>query len=1591
MWKRLRSKPRSTDATPGFVSGRKLPSESTEQVEEEIIRPEAPNTAPALPSSARLSQPVLSPSEHGSSNTVPRSRLRVKDRQSEPKGLQLLHDPGEDRDADIIFVHGLGGSSLSTWITQDDDATFWPQRFLPREKGLSNSRILTFGYTAFYLSMHSSSKTSIMDFARSLLASLRNEPELAFGQAYAMGRNDDNFGQIIASIAAMVFLGTPHRGSDLAKLLNRLLAVSRIGPSPKQYVADLAEDSPAIEELNEQFRNIPTEIKIASFYETRYSTAAYRKLIVKKESSIIGCRGEISQPLNADHHNICKFASLNDSNYISVRNTLKTILKSCTESSALKPASSVNPLGKVNTLLGLSEVPEDDLDFYYDQRMADTCSWILSEANFVEWMQSGDVSRIFWISGPPGSGKSVLSSFLVNHLRADDINCSYYFFRRANQTQQSVSCFMRSVAFQICTKHPMYRQRLDELYDAGITLENSNPTSIWRKLFDSALQNLRLKDPINIVLDGLDESGSPQTLLALLSSVSFDTPIRFIVVSRSTKVIANAFEKLSASMSISKLSIESSGKDIPMFVERELQLLCGSDRLRRQVMDEIIQRASGNFLWVHFAVKETLSCHTQPQIEEVLHDLPKGMHSFYQRMEEAMTRSLRPADLMLAKALLAFVGCAQRSLNVDELSKVLEPEYSHFIDLRHTINQICGDILVVDRKNRVAFIHETARDFLVKVSEGPLSIDPHASHQTLLLRCMSYLSDPKLSAQVGQVPPPVLLHYASESWAFHLQASSAASEETLVALSEFLQSSSVLIWIKSLATRNQLKLLGHSSQAMTTFVNKRRALDSSMVSYPRTPRSVETIKLWAFDLVKIMGRFGSTLVGHPNSIFQCIAPFCPRDSAINRQFGQKSSLTVHFSGGSHDRWDDRLANILIGAGVLSIRVVTTEEYFVVETLAGEIMLFDCTTFEYRRRLPNHEKNKALCASADGKKVATCDSCVTRVWDLSTGQELHCISNPETNTVTSLSFASTDTMLLSGSDDRTIRRVLLDRPSIGWQVVGSNVLTNRVNGVGVINSPSCIAFDSEGSHVAMSFRGAPLAVFALNDPTEVLWSKRVRETPHSTNPRPWTPVSQVVWHPLFAEVLGIYEDRNVFKWNPFEDTIREAAGAAFQIALSRDGKLFATCENEGSLRIWKYNEFVTIYKLVLEDLPLTCLALSPDNRRLYDVRGSFCNVWEPNILVQLADLNTLGSGAPNDFAGTELSTTTVSEGEGGLMKPVTTLAAAPSGEFYVFGNTEGGVKLFEGTSNQLVEEWTNDWSIELITCSADASYVAWMDLVGKVTVKKLRPERLARMDCQQPSETKFCARIIFEDDYYAQQLLLCETADYMLVAGPTSVQLWSIDNASRITSWNSHDPNSTLKWMNHPWHRDHLLATGADRILACQWQDLVVTSSIEFDAPKPYKITAAQIRRSSIARVRSHLETSAIVENAGPTQNGSYLMVETSRMEERQLMFFPRSAFERNLHHMKPSILPFTVWKNVQLPLGVLRGDKFIFLDNHQWLCSWHLNSSHEASEIKRHFFLPNDFWEYGDLESCRVLENGVMLISRKGEVASIKSDIGLQW
>lgn len=262
---------------------------------------------------------------------------------SDPLGLHLVCDNSHPS-GDIIFVHGLGGTARKTWSWDRNVAYFWPV-WLAEEDGLSSYRIFTYGYNSNFKG--AGTNLNIIDFAKDLLfqmlvfsdgfgddcVPIGRQPiifiahsmgGLVVKKAYVLGKHEGQYAHIISKIHGIMFLATPHRGAQYAKILNNILSTAPLGAPPKAYIEDLDTHSRILQDINEQFRASCADLSLVSFFETlKTSFGITKSLIVEKESGVLGYPQETSNPLNADHHTICKFKSREDANYISIKSMLK--------------------------------------------------------------------------------------------------------------------------------------------------------------------------------------------------------------------------------------------------------------------------------------------------------------------------------------------------------------------------------------------------------------------------------------------------------------------------------------------------------------------------------------------------------------------------------------------------------------------------------------------------------------------------------------------------------------------------------------------------------------------------------------------------------------------------------------------------------------------------------------------------------------------------------------------------------------------------------------------------------------------------------------------------------------------------------------------------------------------------------------------------------------------------------------------------------------------------------------------------------------------------------------------------------------------
>jgi hypothetical protein len=150
---------------------------------------------------------------------------------------------------------------------------------------------------------------------------------LVMKMAHSLGLVDRQYYDMSRRIAAVIFLATPHRGTDMAQAFDRFSRWSKIIPR-RTFVVEMMPSSPVLKEINDKFRHDPSNLLIWSFYETQETNIGMsRLLVVAKDSAVLGYQGEIVISLDTDHVKATKFASPTDTNYLKVLNGLKGVAR----------------------------------------------------------------------------------------------------------------------------------------------------------------------------------------------------------------------------------------------------------------------------------------------------------------------------------------------------------------------------------------------------------------------------------------------------------------------------------------------------------------------------------------------------------------------------------------------------------------------------------------------------------------------------------------------------------------------------------------------------------------------------------------------------------------------------------------------------------------------------------------------------------------------------------------------------------------------------------------------------------------------------------------------------------------------------------------------------------------------------------------------------------------------------------------------------------------------------------------------------------------------------------------------------------------
>ena len=416
------------------------------------------------------------------------------------------------------------------------------------------------------------------------------------------------------------------------------------------------------------------------------------------------------------------------------------------------------------------------------RRSSNSGQWLYGEPTFLDWLQS--CLQFLWITGPPGSGKTVLSTTVIemirNQVSADGKRTlSFFFCDKADEIYQSEAKLLGTLIAQIVAQMQNLPDSVRTSYEVAKRYGRSTISSSDRPI--EVLVDLLLSlDKVFIVIDGVDEFKDSTAIGNIVKRLVFSTKrVHILCLSRDRMVMS---ERAPEARNIC-LSPAFVGEDIRQYLREELEKLPLSDSNQRaQLFERLSHDAGSMFLWVHLMMRMLRSATSPYEIDCILSDLPEGLDELY----SATLRSLLkepPRKRLLAKRALRWITCSARPLLWSELQAALafDSNSTRFIEskkpFKSALLEMSGNLFeYVPESDFFRLTHLSVRDFLFSLQDRindedvrQFSLGEDSAHHEIATACLACqiqcdIQDPLKN----DAPSFPLLEYSSRFWCQHV-------------------------------------------------------------------------------------------------------------------------------------------------------------------------------------------------------------------------------------------------------------------------------------------------------------------------------------------------------------------------------------------------------------------------------------------------------------------------------------------------------------------------------------------------------------------------------------------------------------------------------------------------------------------------------------------------------------------------------------------------------------------------------------------------------------------------------------------------------
>jgi hypothetical protein len=310
--------------------------------------------------------------------------------------------------------------------------------------------------------------------------------------------------------------------------------------------------------------------------------------------------------------------------------------------------------------------------------------WIIDAIE--QWRNAADQgSRLFWITGDPGVGKSAFAAHLT-HFGRDRVIAAQ-FVEWDKMDHRHADRVVRSIAFQLATRLPDYRKLLLTLPEIA-ELDRKDQAELFDYLLTNPLRSVIQggRDRYLIVIDALDEADEAghNSLVEILARHTPRLPdwIGLIVTSRPESAVKTPLQGLKPFVLDTRS--EANRDDLRDYLRHELAPQLQDRTDAAALVEEILEKSEGVFLYIErFCLDVRYNHLSLDQPEQFPQGLGGIFYQWFQRQfrdMETFRKDVRPA--------LRAILTAREPLPVEILQRLFSWQDEELRDFTRTLGAL---------------------------------------------------------------------------------------------------------------------------------------------------------------------------------------------------------------------------------------------------------------------------------------------------------------------------------------------------------------------------------------------------------------------------------------------------------------------------------------------------------------------------------------------------------------------------------------------------------------------------------------------------------------------------------------------------------------------------------------------------------------------------------------------------------------------------------------------------------------------------------------------------------------------------------------